>query len=161
MRRELAFLPQLMKTPNICPPQIRNKGDSEMAVCKGGRSQVAHWASVENKPTAQAYPRTQAAQHQPGRTLAAGASTWLFIRVIQFGLGRRKKINGLSWHWKNKTHWDKNNRIIKRKYLSRSTEMFLMSCFRPSLLSGFKHEETMTDDLTESKCQPEGRGLLS
>lgn len=99
---------------------------------------------------------------QPGLMLAAGASTRLFIHVIQFGLGRRKKINGLSRHCESKTHWDKNNRIIKGKYLSRSMEgMFLMSCFQPSLLSGFKHEKTMTGDLTESICQPEGRGLLS
>lgn len=38
MPRELAFLPQLIKTPSICPPQPENKGGVDMAVCEGGGS---------------------------------------------------------------------------------------------------------------------------
>lgn len=36
--RELAFLPQRMKTLNICPLPSGNKGGFETAVCEGGGS---------------------------------------------------------------------------------------------------------------------------
>lgn len=64
--RELAFLPQRMKTLNICPLQPGNKGGFEMAVCEEVEVIPALRASIENKQTAQACPRTPAAKHQPG-----------------------------------------------------------------------------------------------